>query len=445
MQITLYTGFSKEANSTKQPSGGGVVVNCTLKENVSVIRPVFILDRQNFAINYVQWGNRYYFVEDLVSIRNTTIELHCLVDVMATYKTSIGASSQYVIRSASAFDGHVVDGIYPSKNESSVVSTYINDLGLKEADGSYVVGVITEGGTGVTFYNMTITTFYSFMNFLFGGTYLDAPTSEISLELQKELVNPFQYITSVQWFPFLIGGTSETVKFGFWSTTIIAEKITHANREQFFSTSITIPRHPQSSRGAYVNGSPFTRHMLNLYVWGSFPVDPMYFVDSGTCVLGIHIDAYTGVGELNVSDPHGSLIFRSTAQCGVPIQVSQVTQNLINTAQGILSMVGSAASGNVAGYTGSIVNAIEGLVPQVLSQGAQGSQAGWQRIPELTSTFYLMVDDDNTHLGRPLMARRVINSLSGYIQVERPDVDIVGTLYEKDQIVSYMQSGFYYE
>ena len=52
---------------------------------------------------------------------------------------------------------------------------------------------------------------------------------------------------------------------------------------------------------------------------------------------------------------------------------------------------------------------------------------------------------DREHLGSPLMAKRTINTLSGYVQVERPDVDIIGTVQEKDEIVAYMQGGFYYE
>ena len=43
------------------------------------------------------------------------------------------------------------------------------------------------------------------------------------------------------------------------------------------------------------------------------------------------------------------------------------------------------------------------------------------------------------------MQRKVINTLSGFIMAENPDVDIVGTVAEKDEIVSYIQSGFYYE
>lgn len=444
MQITLFSGFSKEANSTKQPTGG-TTISCYLKDNCSVIHPVFILDRTDFSINYVGWGSRYYYVDDIVSIRNTTIELHCTVDPMATFKSEIGASSQFVTRSASQFDPYILDGLYPAENRASVVSTSLSGINIV-GTGSYVMGVCNDKGNGVRFYNLTASTFSQLMTFMFTGLWLDAPASEISLQLQRELVNPMQYIVSVQWFPFSIGGTTEEISFGYWDSGIYAEYIGDSIRNQFFSTTITVPRHPQSAvRGKYLNGSPFTRHMMNFYTWGSFPIDPIYYVDDGTCALVVNIDTYTGLGVLAVSDPGGKQIFKGVAQCGVPIQLSQVTQNLLGAGISALGSVASAVTGNALGFASNIANAVHALQPQLSSTGAQGSNAGWQALPTLVSTFYQLTSEDNEHNGRPLMQRKTINTLSGYIQVENPDIDIVGTTYEKDMISNYMKSGFYYE
>ena len=444
MQITLFSGFSKEANSTKQPSGG-TAISCFLKDNTSVIHPVFILDRTDFSINYVQWGSRYYFVDDIVSIRNTTIELHCTVDPMATYKTAIGGSSQYVTRAAGAYDPYILDALYPAENRVNVSSTSLSGIGIV-GTGSYVMGVVNDKGTGVRFYNLTASVFEQLMTFMFTGLWLDAPLTEISLQLQRELVNPFQYIVSIQWFPFSIGGTTEEISFGYWDSGIYAEYIGDSIRNQFFSTTITVPRHNQAAaRGKYLNGSPYTRHMMNFYTWGSFPIDPVYFVDDGTCAIVVNIDTYTGIGKLAVSDPSGINIFSGVAQCGVPIQISQVTQNLLGAGLSVIGTVASVATGNALGIASNIANAIHSMLPQLSTAGAQGSNAGWQALPTLVSTFYQLTSEDNEHNGRPLMQRKTINTLSGYIQVENPDVDIVGTTYEKDMITSYMRSGFYYE
>lgn len=451
MQIKVYSGFSKENNSTKQPTGG-TTVNCVLKENTSLVNPIFILNGASFSTNYVEWNGRYYFVDDVVSIRNDAVELHCSVDALASWKTSIGSSSQYVTRAAGAYDPYCVDGLYPTENRASVSYTYMS--GLKTSGnidligtGSYVVGVVSGEGQGVTYYNMTASDFSTFMAYMFGGNWLDAPLTELSIELQKELINPFQYIVSINWFPFTLGGTSQEMKFGWWDNTgLYRDVIEDSARYQVFSTSITIPRHNQAAtRGSYLNGSPFTRHQANFYVWGSFPIDAMYFIESGTCALSVGIDMFTGVGVLHVSDPSGNTIYKASAQCGVPIQVSQVTQNIMGAAlSGIASAV-SFAAGNPMGVASGIISSIQNLMPQLQTTGAQGSVAGWKASPTLVSTFYQLVSEDNTHLGRPLMMQKTISTLAGFIQVENPDVDIPATQSERDAIISYMQSGFYYE
>ena len=93
--ITAYTGFSKRKNSTKQPTGG-TSITATLKDDVSMVQPIFIVQGNTFTYNYVQFAGRYYFVDDVVSLRNNLMEIHCNIDVLATYKAAIQASSQYV-------------------------------------------------------------------------------------------------------------------------------------------------------------------------------------------------------------------------------------------------------------------------------------------------------------------------------------------------------------
>ena len=43
MVIEAYSGFSKKPNSTKQPSGSGTTLTVHLKENCSVLNPIFIV------------------------------------------------------------------------------------------------------------------------------------------------------------------------------------------------------------------------------------------------------------------------------------------------------------------------------------------------------------------------------------------------------------------
>ena len=50
MNITVYDNFKKAVNSTKQPSGGRTI-SVRLKDNCSVVNPVFRLKSNDKAIN----------------------------------------------------------------------------------------------------------------------------------------------------------------------------------------------------------------------------------------------------------------------------------------------------------------------------------------------------------------------------------------------------------
>ena len=67
MVIEAYT-FSKKMNSTAQPTGSGTQISVVLKENTSVLNPHFLVHNYSFAHNYIKWGSRYYFVDDIISI-----------------------------------------------------------------------------------------------------------------------------------------------------------------------------------------------------------------------------------------------------------------------------------------------------------------------------------------------------------------------------------------
>lgn len=452
MQITIYSGFSKEINNTKQPTGG-TIVNCTLKADTSLLKPVFIMDSANLNTNYVAWNNRYYWVDDVVSIRNNAVELHCIVDVLASWKSNIGSSTQYVVRAAADWDPILIDSLYPMGGTGQTTTIDLSSIHTQMSnDGCYIVGVL--GGnslTGVTYYQLFPSTFASLINALFAGNYLQAPVTEISLELQKELVNPIQYITSIQWFPFTPDiQTSQSIKFGFWDSGISGSPISESDSLSVanFTETINIPDHPDIhtvtvTRRGYLNNTPYTRMLLHVYSFGDVVIDASLVRSSMT--VNIDVDLFTGVGYLYCVNNAGNIIARSTAQIGVPIPLGQTTQNLIQSAVGVVSTIGAIAQGNFIGVLSGIGDAVSGLLPQLEKTGAYGSRIAFKETPSLLIEHHLIAEADREHNGSPLMQRRTISTLPGYIQVENPDIDIPGTREEKQQIVGFMQSGFYYE
>ena len=68
MTITVWSGFSKRRNSTKQPSATGTIITANLKENCSIESPVFILQGNQFNIDYVQAFGAYFYVSNIISL-----------------------------------------------------------------------------------------------------------------------------------------------------------------------------------------------------------------------------------------------------------------------------------------------------------------------------------------------------------------------------------------
>lgn len=98
MAITAKFGsFSKRRNSTKQPTSElSDSRTITLKEGTSIDRPVFKVTGNNFNYNYCEFQGKYYFIDEIISLHNNEIEVHCVMDALATYKTDILAGTHFV-------------------------------------------------------------------------------------------------------------------------------------------------------------------------------------------------------------------------------------------------------------------------------------------------------------------------------------------------------------
>ena len=454
IQITAYTGFSKKINSTKQPSGGQNI-DVLLKHPTSVIRPSFIITGFNTAWNYISWGNRYYYVDDIVILSNTQAEYMCSLDVLATYKLTIGASSQYVVRADSSYNLRVIDTKYPTLGDTELSEIEFSTLHSSITDtGCFVVGISNGVGVesaGVTYYVLNYVTMARLLGILFDGTWLNA--ADISVELQKELVNPMQFIDSIKWYPFdivhsaLINLGSGEIKFGYWGTGITAPTVSANDCVCPFSQSQTIPSHSQSARGLYLNGSPYTQLTMQCYGFGQIPIDASLFVSHNTITLNVSVDVITGLGRMTLycgsSNPKS--FYTQYGEIGVDCKISQITQGIIESVGATAGASFSLVAGNPLGFMAGIASGISALMPQLNSSGSNGSKLAFTYAPKLIVKRQLLTPEDKAQLGRPLCDVMTISQLSGYIQCDNVDLDSVGTSAEKRAIIEYMQGGFFYE
>ena len=449
-KATFYT-FNKEYNSTERPAGGGRDFDIVLKDGCDVLNPAISIQvpasespsKYNYC--FIPLFERYYYCR--WKWENRLWTAYCATDPMATYKDEIGASTQYVVRASSEYDGKVSDVKYPTKADVTTHSAYLNTIAnsINTDSGSYIVGIKSrDSNSGAGFYALNETAFRGLVYYMFTDLWLDS--GDIDKALQKMIVNPFDYIISCNWYPFQIATEfNDNIYFGYWDSGVKGHLLRINERLKSIGQQFTLPQHPQVARGEYLNASPYTQLTLDFYAFGRIPLDPNLFIDNRDGIVTMGIDLFTGMGTLKVESNDGRVLLTS-ATCSIPVQLSQVKNDLVKPLISAFGTSWSYATGNMIGVAAGIANTIEGAKPQIASIGAVGSISAYAfSSPKIDCYFYNIVDEDLETIGRPLCKVRKISSLSGFIQCDNADVKTSGTLEENRTIKEQMDAGFFYK
>lgn len=466
MAYTIKIGaFAKNIESTAQPdTSGWASYDVTLKNGADISDPQITLNAawseiQNY--NYVEMLGRYYWITDRNMLRENLCVLRLHVDVLATFKQEIGNSSLYVLRSASESDGTIVDNYYPTK--ASV--TYSEELqspyysATPYTSGFYVVNISgIAGGTGTsTLWQMTPSQFRSFISGVY--TSIDGFQPADIFEAINKLLSgsPTKLISSAMWFPGGISFTSSTaqrVYVGSWDSGVDAKLITDPIYVDS-SMWLDIHRHPQAAaRGEFLNLAPYSIYTLALPLFGSINLDPTLMLGGTQVHVYLRVDAVSGVATVEI-DTGGDrpLLGYLTAQMGVAMPLngqesgSSVAGGIVSTLAGVAAAIatGGAAAPIIGATSAGIGTAVSAMSGASFSSGSVGSILAPTATWRLNSTHFTIADEDNTRNGRPLMKVRKINVLSGFIMVQKGDVEIAGTLSEHQEVKRYLETGFFYE
>lgn len=141
MASVSFGTFTKKRNSTKQPTSLSDQRTVVLKESCSQDSPIFICTGNNFNYNYCQWDGKYYFINDIISLRNNEIEIHCVLDVLATYKSEITSSTQFVAYSSHNSSTWLPDTRIPVLKNCKV-SSNTSLTGILSSIGCYILSVV---------------------------------------------------------------------------------------------------------------------------------------------------------------------------------------------------------------------------------------------------------------------------------------------------------------
>ena len=470
--------FPKKHNSTKIPSGNNTVVNIVLKAPTSVLNPIFELDFGNsnpshYNYCYIAQFRRYYFIEDW-TYNGRLWEANCSVDPLASWKSQIGNSNLYVLRSASDYDPNVVDTSYPAKNNVDILGPAAYNSGFDYTDGIFVLGTMSrpteKNGTnqyyntftGMSYYVLSASELCMIRDNIFPDL-TNFKTSTIEQIASVMLCNPMDFVTSLMWFPMDLVNTCSTwlsdgkIFLGYWSAGVIGARL--LDETTWTHSFVMTPQVPIYTRGKWEVMSPFCRYRAYVPYFGSFelPSDLVANDYAFNCIINVSL--VTGVGTLKVipyklssgSPPStGVPCIVLTAQIGTQAQLAGASinvGNMINSGMEMVKGAGEIATGNPLGFldmTKGGIGTISGSIYPTVMGTAGGNSELFTNAYTITEK-YTPVDDDNANRGKPLCKNKTINTLSGFIQVMEGDVSIACTQQERDQIKNYLEGGFFYE
>ena len=474
-EIKLYK-FNKKINSTLKPDAStpSVTLNCNIKTDSSIINPVIELKTNPLGYNYcyIQKFNRYYFINDIVySIGYWTLSLN--VDVLASFKSDITSSTQYVLRSSSAYNDNILDTFYGTKASSSnnyaiatASSTVVDpDYSLSIADyfnksfndGVFIIGVISNNNSGVTYYQLSYASFTTLLTSLMN--YVPDDIDDVSDGIAKSLFDPLQYITSCTWYPssmargmtpvlreIKIGGYTVDVGIGGFGSVI-------SNRVCHFKTTVSIPKHPQYNEYSYTQLEPFSRYNLFFEPFGNIPLDSVKLYGASSLNLDWYVDSASGEAELFITNG-AMLIANVSAMMGVQVRLSQLTVDVLGGTNSFVNGVGGVINGAITGdIFGAIMSGINGItsttasmLPQLSTKGNEGSFLPYSLgAPKLHAFYNLQVDTNPDKYGRPLCEVKTLSSLRGYCICDKAVITSSCTGDEKETIEAYLNGGFYIE
>lgn len=478
MNVYMF-GYAKKKNSTAFPQNnlGTLFNNVQLKEETSVLHPVLIFNPNStgmptpFTANYFTYAyiptfSRYYFVQDWQYL-NGVWECDLNVDVLASYKTQIGNTSAYVLRSASSSDGAICDTLYPCKTGLQYNNDFFS-MALS-ATGLYVVGIISNSSYAtdgaVTYYMMTASELGQLKSFLLSDAFLSLAglgnLQDIPNDFIKSYFNPFEYIVSCRFFPvdYAVATTQATavssIDIGWWTMTLSTKRMPSGYYADIQSNTATAGAHPQAStRGSFLNHAPYTQRIMVHPMLGTIPLDANKIDAGDQLTVATRIDFTTGEALTYVGDATKNLtLYTQSYQFAINIQLAQISQDMFSMTRSAVSTVGGLIGGfatggvigAIAGAASGIFNTLEASQPILSSSGSNGNRSVYH-VPVYLQAFYnIMVDEDNTDRGRPLCKVKTLSTLSGYILCSEAHANFSCYDSERDAIEGYLNSGFFYE
>ena len=468
MIVRLYT-FNKRKNSTAVPTDG-TVFTVSLKTDTDILSP-----RLDFAptatpptaYNYVYIldFSRYYFISKWEwSMGIWTAQ--CTVDVAASWKANILATTAFVLYSSSSYNLNALDeriAAIGTQNRNVATQTFVGASlagSSQSPNGTFCLTALDDTGVWAT--GATTTYFMTYQQMQLFAQELINPSAWESLKQFWE--NPMDAIVDCYYLPMDISSyidrtTERNVVIG--SYTFPNTKARSALKTnlalEWQHTTIDIPWQYSDFR----NLPPYTSLEMFVPFCGAkpLPTEALYGFDS--ILIDYGVDITTGLvqciayvketllqewtGNIQVKLPVGQSQSRAEQVLGGIAGAAAtvggiVSKNAVVTVKGLSTAIGSVISQTdqkmLGGFSGSVLGSILG-----------NNVGRWQKFI-LTCAYHDSLTDPaniRSSVGNICGAVRSLGSLTGYVQTADASVSAPATDTELEIINSMLDTGMFLE
>lgn len=468
MATLTYYSFSKRHKSTLQPSSG-TDITIYLKDGCSLTRPVFVLNWSGVpSFNYCRFENRYYFVTDKVQVRNDLWEIQCEEDYLASWKTVIGATEAMIMYATGGSD-NIVDSRIPITSPVYVSQTPEAINGITITDGNQGTIILSITGTG------------SF------GNYVMQNSTQI-FELMRDMDNWVQFMINdpVTGFQQLCGsGQAPDNLKGAIALPILASAMTSGSLESLYlgnypcvdsndhpikgyritdplatgSCTINIPWRYSDWR----RHSPYSSLYLYLPLIGTIqlPTDELIGEASVAVLYSVNITSGDVAVEVRASSSN-KIITTASGNCAMATPYGSANISSAKVASAVVTGIAGVAAAALAptsgGATLALFSGLTASAGQMLSAShgetkgggglSGGASHGLTKLCVLTCVSKELSDSQvnlNPIMGKPVMAKALIGSYSGFVQTD--GAQVAGNMLESEReaINDLLDGGFYYD
>lgn len=441
----------------------------------------------NYA--YIPLFNRYYVINDIISIRNNIWRLNMSVDVLMSYKKEIRNLYAFVNRNEFDYNKYIRDDLVSFYYDKNVVE-YIPAKGNKvnktfstEQDGIHnniAITVINEdlqhnfnsltspasglpditgSSTGESF---TSSTYVTFVNSI------TALTKRLQANNESEYA---KFILSIIVFPFIIesaSGDDFALKLGnhvFSSSPQVLVQNRDKNLSKYYVIAdFTI------TADSFLDYEPFTNYEIYLPYLGWIPLSADNILNKRLIVYYV-VDYTTGNAQVTIYDcTDEKIIYTGNTQLGVKLGITYTNQQEVNNNRnsnniglgvGLLtsavSVVAGVATYNPIAVAGGVISAGSTIAKFVQNNNtnylrASGSVNSGQSglyLPQEVKVRKTVMKPKNYNadyaklFGKPLNEYRKLDGLSGYTTLGQVHLENIGsaTNVEIDELDTLLKSG----